>query len=160
MAVKINSRKMWAPLPQKNSAAHDVCAFAVRIQHLLETSSGTLMRAFSNKKSSFFQLQSRAGLHAASLEPGQCHHSHLAVSHHCTDLRLSLTHNWTWSKSLPCALNGFRNVPAQQKLDLSLLFWQQQFFIALKSDDFFFFASGTGIYNVLPHLSEFKLCII
>lgn len=32
------------------------------------------------------------------------------------------------------------------KLDLSLLFWQQQFFIALKSEDFFFFASGTGIY--------------
>lgn len=51
---------MQAPLPQKDGAAYNVCAFAVRIQHLLETSSGTLMRMFSNKIPPFSSL--RAGL--------------------------------------------------------------------------------------------------
>lgn len=158
MVVKINSRKMQTPLPQKDSAVQNLCVFAVRIQHLLETSSGTLVRVCPNKNPPF------SGFRAGLVWSPDGVTSHIWL---CLIFAQIWAWAWAWhwliagavSKALAHALNGCRNVPAQFKAGF--------IFIVLATTAFYcskkwgvFFASGTGVYNVLPLLSEFKLCII
>lgn len=131
--MKINSRKLWAPLPQKDNAVHNVCALAVRIQHLLEAPSDTLMRVFPNKNPPF-----------SSFRAGLVWSPHSVTTHIWLCLIIAGIWDWAWHwlttgpglKLWPRHWMAVEMCLLNSKLDLSLLFWQRQFFIALKSENF------------------------
>lgn len=105
MVVKINSRKMQAPLPQKDNAVNIVCVFTVgrhlrwlvRIQYHFETPSGMLVRMCPSEilpvpasEQDWFACSQLGAQTACSLQlPLSDCYTYLRLS-----LSLALTYNW------------------------------------------------------------------